>query len=119
MKGDRMTEEELSKIVEARLADRLAARLAADRERVRQEVIMELRREIDREHYDRINARHPIQDKYAGLTREQHEERLRIMSERAAQANREMDEANARVVDGSLKAQRAAKAGGSAGFRIK
>jgi hypothetical protein len=55
-----MTEEEMARIVESRLEARLAARLAADRERVRQEVIMELRREIDREHYDKINARHPI-----------------------------------------------------------
>jgi hypothetical protein len=56
-----MTEEELNAIVESKLADRLAARLAADRERVRAEVVAELRREADRAHYDRINARHPIQ----------------------------------------------------------
>jgi hypothetical protein len=36
-----MTEDELNRIVEAKLADRLAARLQADRERVRQEVIAE------------------------------------------------------------------------------
>jgi hypothetical protein len=114
-----MTEQEMNQIVEARLADRLAARLAADRERVRQEVIMELRREIDREHYDRINRRHPSEDKYAGLTREQHEARLKAMDERAKADMASMDASNARVVSGTLKAQRVAKAGGSAGFRMK
>jgi hypothetical protein len=115
-----MTEEEMARSVESRLEARLAARLAADRERVRQEVIMELRREIDREHYDKINARHPIQDKYAGLTREQHEARLKMMSERSAQVNREMDEINARPAPGTLAATRAAdRAGGSSGFKIK
>ena len=114
-----MTEEELSKLVEARLADRLAARLAADRERVRQEVILELRREEDRKWHERINARHPCQDKYSGLTREQHEARLKAMREGAARDNAQMDRANARVVDGDLRAQRAASKGGAAGFTIK
>jgi hypothetical protein len=114
-----MTEEELNAFVESKLADRLAARLAADRERVRQEVIMELRREAEREWYDRINRRHPTQDKYAGLTREQHEVRLKAMSAAAAKANAEMDAANAKVVEGDLRAQRAARKGGGAGFTVR
>src|SRR5258708_5436618 len=62
-----MTEEELAQIVESKLAAQLEARLQADRARVRMEVISEIRREAERKHYDRINARHPIEDKYGGL----------------------------------------------------
>jgi hypothetical protein len=119
MKGDRMTEEELSKIVESKLADRLAARLAADRERVRQEVILELRREEDRKWHDRVNARHSCEGPYAGLTREQQEARLKEMAERARADNEQMDRANAKVVDGDLRAQRAARKGGGAGFTVR
>jgi hypothetical protein len=116
-----MTEEELNKIVESKLADRLAARLQADRERVRMEVIMELRREAERAHYDRINAKHPIEDKYGGLGPEGHAARLRAMSAAAAKANAEMDAANARPVEGSLLDQRkrAALTPGSEGFEIR
>jgi hypothetical protein len=114
-----MTEDELNAAIERELDAAIEADLQAEKAKRRAEIAERLRREAAAKEYDRINARHPIQDKYAGLTREQHEERLRIMSERAAQANREMDAANAKVVDGSLKAQRAAKAGGSAGFRFK
>jgi hypothetical protein len=71
-----MTEAELNAIVESKLAARLAARLQADRDRVRMEVVMELRREAERKHYDRINARHPIEDKYGGLGPEGHAARL-------------------------------------------
>ena len=53
-----MTEDELNKIVEAKLADQLAARLQADRERVRMEVIMEIRRKAEREWYDQNQPRH-------------------------------------------------------------
>jgi hypothetical protein len=56
-----MTEDELSAIVESKLADRHAARLQADRERIRMEVIRELRREEERKWYARINAKHPIE----------------------------------------------------------
>jgi hypothetical protein len=113
-----MTEEELVRIVESKLEARLAARMQAEQARLRAEIAAEIRREEDRKWYDRINARHPIQDKYAGLTREQHEARLKAMAERARADNEQMDRANARVVDGDLRAQRAAKAGGSAGFKI-
>ena len=51
-----MTEEELSKIVEAKLEAKLAARLQADRDAVRLEVIREIRRNAERAWYDRINA---------------------------------------------------------------
>jgi hypothetical protein len=115
-----MTEDELNAIVESKLADRLAARLQADRERVRAEVVAELRREEDRKWYDRINRKHPIENQYSGLTREQHEERLREMRRRAAADNAAMDEANARVPEGAVtRGSRADSKGGSAGFRVK
>src|ERR1700730_8043294 len=120
--GDfKMTEDELAQIVEAKLADRLAARLQADRERVRAEVIMELRREAEREHYDRINAKHPIEDKYGGLGPEGHAARLRAMDARSRAAAAHMDEVNSRPVEGGLLDQRsrAALVPGAEGFRIK
>jgi hypothetical protein len=116
-----MTEDELNAIVESKLADRLAARLKADRDRVRMEVISELRREAERKHYDRINARHPIEDKYGGLGPEGHAARLKAM-DAARVADKEWhDRVNSRPVSGSLLDQRkrAALVPGSEGFRIK
>ena len=116
-----MTEDELNAIVESKLADRLAARLQADRERVRAEVVAELRREEDRKWYDRVNRKHPIEDRYGGLGPEGHAARLKAM-EAGSKADREwMDRVNSRPVEGSLLHQRtrADSAGGNAGFRIK
>jgi hypothetical protein len=116
-----MTEEELSKIVESKLEAKLAARLQADREAVRLEVIREIRRTAEREWYDRINRKHPIEDKYGGLGREGHAARLKAM-DAARVADREWhDRVNSRPVEGSLLHQRsrAASAGGSAGFEIR
>jgi hypothetical protein len=116
-----MTEDELSRIVEAKLADRLAARLQADRERVRAEVVDELRREAERAHHARINARHPIEDKYGGLGPEGHAARLKAMDARAKAAMEHMDAVNARPIEGSLLDQRkrAALVPGAEGFRFK
>jgi hypothetical protein len=116
-----MDEAELNALVEAKLADRLAARLQADRERVRMEVITELRREAERAHHDKINRRHPIEDKYGGLGPEGHAARLAAMDARAKAANAHMDEVNARPVPGGLLDQRsrAALVPGAEGFRIK
>jgi hypothetical protein len=114
-----MTEEELNVIVESKLADRLAARIQADRERVRAEVIAELRREEDRKWYDRVNRRAPIEDKYGGLTPEQHAARLKAMAEGARRDAEWMDRVNSRPVPGSLAATRADQKGGSGGFEIK
>jgi hypothetical protein len=113
-----MTEDELNQIVESKLADRLAARLQADRERVRAEVVADLRREAEKARYDRINARHPIEDKYGGLGPEGHAARLAAMDARARAAAAHMDEVNARPVPGSLAHQRSLIPG-SEGFRIK
>jgi hypothetical protein len=112
-----MTEEELSKLVESKLADRLAARLAADRERVRQEVILELRREAERAHYDAIDQRWRERE---ARERAAEPERRRIMAEGVRRDMESMDRSNAKVVEGSLAAMRAAdRAGGSAGFKIR
>jgi hypothetical protein len=117
----KMDEAELNAIVEAKLADRLAARLAADREAVRLEVIMSIRREAERRHYDKINSKHPIEDKYGGLGPEGHAKRLRDMDARARAANEHMDRVNARPVPGGLLDQRsrAALTPGSEGFKLK
>jgi hypothetical protein len=116
-----MTEEELSQIVEAKLADRLAARLKADRERIRMEVVDELRREASRKHYDRINAKHPVEDRFGGLGAEGHAARLRQMDAAAKKAAAHMDEVNSRPVPGGLLDQRsrAALVPGGEGFAIK
>jgi hypothetical protein len=116
-----MTEAELNAIVEAKLADRLAARLKADRERVRMEVVGELRREAERAHHARVNARHPIEDKYGGLGPEGHAARLKAMDARVKADNEHMDRVNARPIEGSLLDQRkrAALTPGSEGFRFK
>jgi hypothetical protein len=116
-----MTEEELNTIVEAKLADRLAARLKADRERVRMEVIMELRREAERAHYDRINAKHPIEDRYGGLGPEGHAARSKAMDARAKADMEHLDRVNSRPVPGGLLDQRsrAALTPGSEGFKFK
>jgi hypothetical protein len=115
-----MTEDELNRIVESKLEARLAARIQADRERVRAEVIAELRREEDRRWYDRVNRKHPIEDKYGGLGPEGHAARLKEMDARAREDMASMDRSNARVPEGSLQHQRRASIGpGSEGFEIR
>jgi hypothetical protein len=113
-----MTEDELNAIVESKLADRLAARLQADRDRVRAEVVSEIRREAERKHHARINAKHPVEDRFGGLGPAGHAARLTAMDARARAANAHMDAVNARPVPGSLAHQRSLIPG-SEGFRIK
>jgi hypothetical protein len=116
-----MTEDELNTIVEAKLADRLAARIQADRERVRAEVVAGIRREAERAHHARINARHPIEDKYGGLGPEGHAARLAAMDRRVRADMEHMDRVNSRPIEGSLLDQRkrAALTPGEEGFRFK
>jgi hypothetical protein len=116
-----MTENELNAIVESKLAEALAARLQADRQRIREEVITALRREAERAHHDKINRRHPIEDRFGGLGLEGHAARLKAMDARAKAANAHMDEVNSRPVEGGLLDQRsrAALVPGHEGFRIK
>jgi hypothetical protein len=119
-----MTENELNAIVESKLADRLAARLQADRARVRQEVVSELRREADRAWYDRINRKHPVEDKYGGLGPEGHAKRLARMAAGAKADEEWHNRVNSRPTPGStpgstLAATRADQAAGGSGFEIK
>jgi hypothetical protein len=109
-----MTEQELNTIVEAKLADQLAARLQADRDRVKLEVVMELRRKAEREWYERVNKKHPIENKYSGLTAEQYAARLAAMRAGAARDAEHMARSNARVVEGSMEYRRRGE-----GFAIK
>jgi hypothetical protein len=82
-----------------------------------------LRRDASRAHYDRINARHPIESPLAGLTPQQEAARRAGMAERTRAANERMDRANARPVPGQvvrgLRPTRADGAAGAAGFTIK
>jgi hypothetical protein len=116
-----MNEAELSQIVEAKLEAELAARHAADRQRVKLEVVDQIRREAERAHYARINARHPIENKYSGLTREQHEARIAAMKLGAARDAAHMAEVNSRPVEGSLAyaKQRVSIGPGAEGFEIR
>jgi hypothetical protein len=98
-----MTEDELSAIVESKLADRHAARLQADRERIRMEVIRELRREEERKWYARINAKHPIET--AGDPKAE-AARVAAMRVGAARDAEHMARVNSRPVEGSLVHQR-------------
>jgi hypothetical protein len=109
------TDAEFDAMVEAELA----ADFRIAKENKRAEIAERLRREESRKHYDKINQRHPVENQYGGLTREQHEARLKAMSIAAAKANAEMDAANAKVVDGDLRAQRATRKGGGAGFTVR
>jgi hypothetical protein len=104
---------------EAKVAAEIEAGLAAELAVKREELAYRARRRATAAEYDRINRRAPIEDKYAGLTREQHEARLKSMSESSAKANAEMTASNARPVEGDLRAQRAERRGGGAGFRVK
>jgi hypothetical protein len=116
-----MNDAELNAIVEARLEAELAARLQADRNRIRMEVVDAIRREAERKHYDRINAKHPVEDRYGGLGPAGHAARLRQMDAAAKKAAAHMDEINSRPVPGGLLDQRsrAALVPGAEGFRIK
>jgi hypothetical protein len=124
-----MTQQELDALVEAKLADRLAARLQADREAVRSEVIRELRREADREWYNRVNKKAPIEDRYSGLGPEGYAARDEFMRQAARKTYAAMDEANARwaerdaaerKAEAARRTPRASLAGtGGEGFKIK
>jgi hypothetical protein len=86
-------------------------------------VILEMRREADRAHHAKINSRHAIQDRLAGLTQEEENERQRQMAERTRISNEKMDKANSRPVDGQvmrgMRPKRVDAVGGGSGFTIK
>jgi hypothetical protein len=114
-----MTEAELNAQVEAELNAQIEAELQAEMGRKRMEIARRLRREAEMKEYDRINARHPIEDKYGGLGPEGHAKRLAAMAAGAKADAEWHDRVNARPVPGSLAATRADRAGGSSGFEIR
>ena len=116
-----MNESEMNKIVQSKMAEELEVRRKADRARIRQEVVDGIRREAERAHYTKINARAPIENRYSGLTREQHEARIAAMKLGAQRDKEWHDRVNSRVIEGSLvhQRQRASLGGGSEGFEIK
>jgi hypothetical protein len=114
-----MTDETLQADIENQIELEIAAGLEADRAKRRAELYYAVRRKIEAAHYDKINARAPIEDKYGGLGPEGHAARLKAM-EAGSKADREwMDRVNSRPVPGSLAATRAEQKGGSSGFEIK
>jgi hypothetical protein len=117
-----MTDDE-NAAIEREIDARLEAELAARRAQMREEIATRMRREASAKHYDRINARHPIMDRLAGLTQAQEDERQRIMAERTRLSNEKMDRANAAPVAGQvvrgLRPRAVDGAGGSTGFVIK
>lgn len=118
-----MTADEIAAAIEAEIDRRLEAELQARRSQLREEIALRMRREAAAAHYDRINARHPIQDRLAGLTQAEEDERQRIMAARSKATYAKMDAANARLVPGqvahSLRTKRVDGVGGSSGFKIR
>jgi hypothetical protein len=114
-----MTDETLQADIENQIELEIAAGLEADRAKRRAELFYAARRKIEAAHYDRINRRAPIEDKYSGLGPEGHAERLRIMAEGARRDAEHMARVNSRPVEGSLAARRADQKGGGSGFEIK
>ena len=113
--------EDVNAQIERELQAQIERELEAEMSRKRAEIARRLRREAEMKEYDRINARHPIQDRLAGLTPEQDAERQRAMREGVRKDMESMDRSNSRPIEGSLAHQRsrADSAGGSAGFRFK
>jgi hypothetical protein len=99
----------------------IEAGLAADRAKRREELYYAARRKIDAAHYDRINAKAPIEGPLAGLTPEQHAARLKAMNAAVKRDMAAMDAANAKPIEGTLLFQRrkASMGPGSEGFKIK
>jgi hypothetical protein len=117
-----MTDDE-NAAIEREIDAQLEAELEARKAKMRADIVVRRAREASRAHFDRINARHPIEGVLAGLTPEQEAERQRQMAERTRLTNEKMDRANAAPVAGQvvrgLRPTRADSAGGSVGFRVK
>jgi hypothetical protein len=108
-----------AELIERELQAQIERELEAEMNRKRIEIARRLRREAEMREYDRINARHPIEDCLAGLTPQQDAQRQRVMREGARRDAEWMDRVNSRPVPGSLAARRADQKGGAAGFEIK
>ena len=116
-----MTEAEFNAQVEAELNAQIDRELQIELQAKRAEIARRLRREAVSREYDRINRKHPVEDKYGGLGPEGHEARLAAMRAGAARDAEHMRKINAAPVEGSLVHQRkrAALAPGGEGFEIK
>jgi hypothetical protein len=114
-----MTDETNAKI-EAELRDSIERELQAEMARKRYEIAARLRREREMAHYDKINRRHPIEDKYCGLGPKGYAARQEAMTAAARKTFQEMDEANARWAKREAAereaARRASIGPGSEGF---
>jgi hypothetical protein len=108
--------EDVNAQIERELAAQVERELEAELARKRLEIARRLRREAEMREYDRINRKHPIEDKYGGLGPEGHAKRLAIMDAGRRADMESMDRSNARPIPGSLAATRADRAGGSMGF---
>jgi len=106
---------EIDALVDAEIDAVLKAKRRAERD----EIAFQLRRKAAAAEYDKINARHPVEDKYGGLGPEGHAARLKAMDARAKADMESMDRSNSRPVEGSLAARRADQKGGGAGFEVK
>jgi hypothetical protein len=111
--------EDMNAQIEAELRDSIERELEIEMNRKRIAIADRLRREAFAKEMDRINQRHPIQDRLAGLTPAQDAERQRLMREGARRDAEHMARSNARPIEGSLAARRADSVGGGAGFRVK
>jgi len=118
-----MTEAELNAQVERELNAQIERELEAEMNRKRAEIAMRLRREAAAKEYERINRRHPIEDKYGGLTAEQFAARDKEMRRRAAEDMAAMAESERRgrerVAAMSARGPRASIGPGGEGFTIK
>jgi hypothetical protein len=119
--------DDLNDKIDAELRDSIERELQADLARRRMEIARRLRREAEMKEYDRINRRHPIEDRYGGLGPEGARLRQEAMVAAARKTYREMDEANQRWAEreaAERKAEAARRAPrmqvpGSEGFRVK
>jgi hypothetical protein len=110
-----MTDDEIELEIDRQLAAEEAARRAA----LRNEIAARMRAEAYKAHYDRINAKHPIEDKYAGLTPAQHAERLRVMDAAARATCEKMDRANERTPWRAERGPRGSIDPGGEGLKIR
>ena len=107
---------EIDALVDAEIDAVLKAKRRAERD----EIAFQLRRKAAAAEYDKINARHPVEDKYGGLGPEGHAARLKEMDRRAAEDMAWMDRVNSRPIEGGIVRGRRASIGpGGEGFEIK
>jgi hypothetical protein len=121
MPDDQKNPNDFEAEIEAQIETEIAAGLAAELAKKREELAYKARRKIEMAHLDKVNARHPVEDKYGGLGPEGHAARLKAMEAGSKADKAWHDRVNSRPIEGSLLDQRmrANSAGGAAGFRIK